>query len=223
MPDMKKLISLTIAFAMFLAPAASSQKVVDVYDVTITLSVPRVYDNTSSMGYRKYQRQQITGEMVVTYDCLGEPSVTLRGLVNKTHKISGSGVRYGETECEFVRWHYIGDNKRDQFKTPSVSFYAEIDPSYNISQKVDEDNSLLLTFSGTGVSTLSKSMRGFSGARTVSRLRGYATGTIGCGCYAYGHVSPTRVAGPFGPLNVVPDVASVFGRWTAKFNKAKSQ
>ena len=47
MPDMKELIALTIAFAMSLAPAASSQKVVDVYDVTISLSVPRVYDNTA--------------------------------------------------------------------------------------------------------------------------------------------------------------------------------
>ena len=50
MPDMKELIALTIAFAMSLAPAASSQKVVDVYDVTISLSVPRVYDNTARIG-----------------------------------------------------------------------------------------------------------------------------------------------------------------------------
>ena len=161
--------------------------------------------------------------MVVTYDGGGEPSITLRGLVNKTHKISGFGVRYSETECELVRWHYIGDNKKDLFKTPSVSFYAEIDPSYNISQRVDEDNSLLLTFAGTGLSTLSKSMRGFSGVRTINRLHGYATGTLGCGCYAYGHVSPTRIAGPFGCLDIVPDVAAVYGTWTAKFNKAKSR
>ena len=191
---MKKLIALTIAFAMFIAPATSAQKTVDVYDVTISLSVPRVYDNAASLGQRKYQRQKITGEMVVTYDGSGEPSITLRSLVNRTHKISGSCVRYSATECELVRWHYIGDNKKCLFKTPSVSFYAEIDPSYNISQRVDEDNSLLLTFAGTGSSTLSKSMRGFSGARTINRLHGYATGTLGCGCYAYGHVSPTRIA-----------------------------
>lgn len=219
---MKKLPVTLLAIATLSVHPLRAQTIVDVYDVTLRLWIPRVFDNSSSLGYRKYQLQRIVGELAVTYDGLSEPSIEFRRLENRTHRISGTNVKYGDAECGEVRWHYIGNNRNDTFKTPSVSFRAGLDPDYNISQRVDEDNSLLLVFSGTGSTSSSKTLRGIRGAQTAHCLHGYATGTLGCGCMAYGHISPTRLIGPYGFLDCVPDVAAVFGSWTAKFNRKKS-
>lgn len=51
--------------------------------------------------------------------------------------------------------------------------------------------------------------------RTIGGMRGFAAGTLGCGCKAYGHVSPTRQAGWNGATDKVDDVAAVSGQWIA--------
>lgn len=51
---------------------------------------------------------------------------------------------------------------------------------------------------------------------------GKVSGTLGCGCRAYGHVSPTRVAGPFGPTDWVDDVAEVDGTWSICYDAKAS-
>ena len=55
--------------------------------------------------------------------------------------------------------------------------------------------------------------------KQLKTLSGYAAGTIGCGCMAYGHVSPTRMLGFWGATDIVDDVAAVHGTWTAKLIK----
>lgn len=196
--------------------------VTDVYDVRMSIYIPRVYDNMGSMGYRKVQRQRIDGKIAVVYSSHGEPRVYFRDCVNKTHRVSGVNVTYMESQCRGVRWHYIGNNRTGSFKKPSVSFSVELWPDYNVSAIVEEDNSLVVQFAGKGTASSSHAYRGETGMQTIVTLSGYVVGTLGCGCSDYGHVSPTRIAGPFGPLDYVVDVASVYGNWTARFNKKES-
>lgn len=56
----------------------------------------------------------------------------------------------------------------------------------------------------------------------IRKLGGNVSGTIGCGCSAYGHISPTRVLWFWGASSQVDDVAAVYGKWSAKFNRKKS-
>lgn len=218
-----KLLSLVSAVLAF--SSVMSTTITDVYDFKMSVKVPRVYNNMASLGYRKYQHQRIVGEMRVVYDTENPfaPTVVLTNLVNKTHKVSGVCVKYTCEPSSGVRWAYLGDNKTGIFKTPSVSFAAELYPDYNVQQTVDEDNSMFVSFAGLGSSSTSYSYRNCANTRTVRLLHGYVTGTIGCGCHDYGHLSPTRVIWAYWPLtDVVTDVASVYGTWTAKFRKSSS-
>ena len=255
---MRKLVTTLIAFTA-LAASAVTWPIVDVYDLKMSVKVPRIYNNNTSLGYRKYQSQRITGELRLIYnDQFSRPTIIVTNLVNNTHKMSnGANVRYSVTVDEgtyvFPRINLIGNNRTDVFKTASVCFYIDAEPSYNKGDD-DEDNSLLVTMAGTGKTSTSK----VKGARIISTMTGNLAGTLGCGCRAYGHTSPTRLAGPFGYLTyypfwwpdylkgywddkwnswilcnglvntssldpVVDDVAAVWGTWAAKYNKNKSR
>ena len=189
----------------------------DVFDVTLSLNVPRVYQNEQSQGYRKIQRQTVKGEMTWEYGADGRISdVRFSGFVNRTHVMSnGRNVTYDVDIDRLVstpRFNLIGSNKTGVFKTPSVSFFLVMEPSYNIGA-LDEDNALYVMLSGKGTTAVQGN---------VKTLTGNVAGTIGCGCTAYGHKSPTRVIGEFGATDNVDDVAAVYGTWKAVFNRKKS-
>lgn len=185
---------------------------VESYTFKMHLKVPRIYNNNQSLGSRKYQTQMVVGIMQLCYQSDGRlVDVRFKDLVNKTHKLSnGKNVTY-QTMLDsimFPRFNAIGSNKTKKFNVASVCFSIAAEPNYNIGQ-MDEDNGLYLVLSGKG--SISKSQ--------LKTLSGYAAGTIGCGCMAYGHVSPTRKIGFCGATEDVDDVASVYGSWCAKLLK----
>lgn len=200
------LMCVAFAFCAFSA-------VIDVYDFTMRLKIPRVYSNTQSLGYRKLQTQKITGQIHVRYTDGELPEIIVTNLVNHTHKINGSSIRYQCYKDEYAisRFNYIGNNRKNVFIKPGLSFSFIADPSYNIGA-IEEDNSLYLQLAGYGTSSAKK----FAGNRIPSKLRGNVTGNLGCGCTEYGHKSPTRVIGWYGFTDYVDDVAPVYGSWTMK-------
>lgn len=193
--------SLTAVLAAMLPLLASA--LTDVYAFRMTLHVPRVYDNAQSTGYRKYQTQRLEGELRLTRVKGHEPEVGVIGLRNRTHKVGGACVTY-ETTVDGVVWHVIGNNWTGKFNVPSMKFEIDADPSYNVGAD-EPDNTLLLTLAGKGTGS-------------GKALHGYATGQIGCGCYAYGHRSPTRL---FYDLGTVVDTASVWGTWRAIYKRTE--
>lgn len=213
--------SIALAASALLSASAQSKQVTDAYNFKMTLDVPRIYDNMESKGYRKYQKQTITGQMYLTYDdaAATSPTVSFSKLVNQTHKVSGEKVTYDAviTEDTFPVVNAIGSNKTGEFRIPSVSFEIEALPSYAITAP-DEDNSLYVTISGKGKSAI------VGNCRVIRSLSGSVAGTIGCSCRVYGHVSPTRVMGAYGPTGYVSDIAAVFGTWKAtRVKKASRQ
>lgn len=190
---------------------------VDVYSFTMRLYVPRVRDNARSLGYRKYQLQTIKGEMRMAYGPdAALVDVAFANMVNKTHRLAnGTRVSYGSTSLDWTippRFNAVGSNRTGAFKTASIYFYVAADPSYNIGE-LEEDNSLYVMLAGKGV---------FDSKRLgLKSAKGHAAGTIGCGCAAYGHKSPTRRITFYGPGQEVDDVASVFGRWSMKYSRTE--
>ena len=224
---MKKLAILCVlvmtAYGAFATPTT------DVYDFRMRVKVPRIYDNTASLGKRKWQTQLITGQMLVNYDTDDiAPVITFKNCVNLTHKINKKNVTYlcEQGYDEVVRrWVVMGNNKTGVFKDGSCFFFADFEPSYNIGDD-EPDNSLLLYFGGYGTLQKVKTYLpcdctcGESGtAYKVKNWKGYCVGTMGCGCRAYGHTSPTRVLGFCGPAcDWVSDVAAIpMGQWQAKY------
>ncbi len=207
-----------ISMALLTAIICNAKEVVDTYDLTMSLKIPRIYDNTQSLGYRKDQTQKIKGQLKIIYrDGSYRPEFQIVGLINKTHKINGKNITYtttvdNEGQVVYPRFNYIGNNKTGEFKRAKIIFYIDANPSYNIGMD-EPDNTLLITLSGTGLAVKDKK----SGTQYVKKLTGKVVGQLGCGCTAYGHVSPTRVVGPCGPTDVVDDIAAVEGTWTAKF------
>ena len=185
----------------------------ELYSFKMALYVPRIYDNSNSLGSRKYQRQTVAGNMQICYDKNGNlVDVKFCNLINKTHKLSnGKNVTYTTylDNVMFPRFNAIGSNKTKKFNVASVCFSIAAEPSYNIGE-MDEDNGLYLVLAGKGKLTSNGQLK---------NLSGYAAGTIGCGCKAYGHVSPTRRIGFYGATDQVDDVAAVYGNWSAKFLK----
>lgn len=180
------------------------------YDLRLSLYIPRIYNNNESNGYRKYQRQVITGKLFLGFSFNGElVDYKFSSFINNTHKLSnGKNVTYRvelDKDACWPRFNAIGSNKTGLFKTASVCFAIGAEPSYNIGE-YDEDTSLFITLAGKG--KVSK-----SGRLTVS---GYAAGSLGCGCMAYGHISPTRRIGKYGATAAVVDVAAVHGTWRMK-------
>jgi len=180
-----------ILFAML--PFAAFAKTC-VYDVTMHLRVPAIVDNMQSLGRRVYKTQLLKGQMTVK-DTDREPDVTFTTLENRSHKVGLRYVSY-DVGVDKVGWHAVGDNRTGVFRKASVFLSVEATPSYALAD--GEDNTLILTLAGCGA--------------TDRAISGYATGQLGCGCYAYGHVSPTRI---YGTCTVV-DTAAVWGTWRAR-------
>lgn len=182
------------------------------YTFTMSLHIPKIYNNTSSLGYRKYQTQKIVGQMQLCYDADGSlVDVQFYNLVNKTHKLSnGKNVTYKTVldSVVYPRFTAIGNNKSGKFKTATVAFAIAAEPSYNIGL-FDEDTSLYLTLAGKG--TIGKN-------GLMTKATGYAAGTLGCGCKAYGHISPTRSLDWNGVSSEVVDVAAAYGTWKIKYD-----
>ena len=223
---MKKVITLVFLAALaILALSASIESdkatvptFTDIYSLKMSVRIPRVYDNMESNGYRKYHVDTLIGELRMTYpaDGSGRATLSVENLYNKSHKVGGEFVTYEsyiDADAVFPRVNLIGSNKTGIFKKPSVVFALVCDPSYNIGE-VTEDNTLYITLSGTG--GISKMKR--KNAQVIKSLSGYLAGIIGCGCSEYGHTSPTRVNGAFGPISdAVDDVAAVWGQWRATY------
>lgn len=130
-------------------------------------------------------------------------------MVNRTHKMAnGSYVTYDSTRLgDFTAcFNAIGSNATGLFKTSSICFGLDAEPSYSIGE-FDEDNALYIVLSGKG-SFLPNGM--------LKSAKGNAAGTLGCGCGAYGHLSPTRKISHFGPSSEADDIAAVFGIWMMK-------
>ena len=185
----------------------------DIYNFNMVLKVPRIYDNYQSMGYRKLQPQRLSGELHFIYKSNGKTTVEVKNLKNKTHKINGVPITYICYKYPYQGHEptmvAIGSNKTGVFKSGGVEFAFQADPSYNIGF-LDEDNTLMLELSGYG------NIRN----NTLKNLRGAVKGQIGCGCMAYGHVSPTRLW--FGRLtDIVKDVAPLYGSFTATYKGSK--
>jgi hypothetical protein len=201
----------------------ADQTIIDEYDFTMSLKVPRVYNNTQSLGYRKDQKQKIKGTLKIIYkeDEL-RPTLEITNLVNITHKINDKNITYqttvdNEGEIVYPRFNYIGNNKTGKFNKAKIIFYFDANPSYNIGED-EPDNSLLVTLSGTGNTKIIKQCN--TKIQIVNIISGFVTGTLGCGCSAYGHVSPTRIVGPYGPIcDAVDDVCAIVGEWKAKFKQ----
>ena len=182
------------------------------YQFKMQLHVPRVYDNTKSLGYRKYQTQTIKGQLSFDYSKDGKLiGMSFVNLVNYSHRMSnGKYVTYaGALDDErTLNCVAIGSNKTKKFKTACICFSLVAEPSYNIGE-LDEDTSLYITLSGKG------SIKN----NAIKTANGVVTGTLGCGCYAYGHTSPTRLWWLYGVTSEVSDVAAVYGKWSIKLIK----
>lgn len=184
----------------------------DEYSFSLTLKVPQVLNNTSSLGERKFKTQHIKGKMYIVWHEDGTFSIEFSDLVNKNFKVRGVNVTYDAIpdESVFPRFNYIGNNKTGKFSTPCLCFAVVLEPSYALGGAT-EDNSFTLVLSGKGTSSFKKDQN-----RTVAKtFSGYAAGRQGCGCAAYGHKSPTRDATVCGPGERDNDVVATFGKWTA--------
>ena len=189
----------------------------DVYSFNLRLKVPQVFNNTTSLGYRKYQAQTIKGDMYVKWLSDGSYAIQFSNLANNKFKVSGTYVTYKGYEDRnvvYTRYNYIGSNSTESFKTPCLCFFLELEPSYAKGGN-NEDNSFYVLLSGSGSSFFKKS----AGSRIAKKFYGYAAGTQGCGCAAYTHKSPTRSATVCGPMDDVSDVVATYGTWTAKWKK----
>lgn len=204
----------------FISRASTVRCTVDEYKLVMYVYVPRIYDNNTSLGYRKYQKQKISGVLQIAYpnDC-SSPVILVEDLVNKTQKLSNkSTITYKckiDSGVMYPRVNLIGNNMTGKFHTGSVNFYLDAEPSYNRGED-DEDNSLLITLAGRGYT------KSVGTGRRMYSIKGNLAGTLGCGCYAYGHTSPTRVAAWRGPSSTVDDVAAVWGSWTATYKTSYS-
>lgn len=186
---------------------------IDVYDMTLTLKVPQVLENTTSTGYRKFKTQKIKGTMYVKWLSDDTFGLEFANFENMNFKVGGYRVSYkaiADNNVVYQRYNYIGNNGTDVFKTPCICFYLELEPSYAIGGNT-EDNSFYILLAGSGTSVFKKR----DDYRVANKMAGYVAGTQGCGCAAYTHKSPTRSAGIYGPTDRVDDVVATYGRWKA--------
>ena len=236
-------LHLALIAAMIVVPyLARSEYYVHEYSLKLTQQVPKIFNNTQSKGFRQYTTQRLRGTMWIVYsDKDTRPMIFVTELVNLSHKLSnGDQVTYkvqvnnnGYLSGPMTRVNLIGNNLSDIFNRASVVFYMDAEPSYNKGED-DEDNSLLLTCAGKGNTvrrsvkvrvyqnkdkngTLCSSVVDLGINRIINSLSGYDAGTLGCGCHAYGHKSPTRVSSFLGHSDIVDDVASSYGTWRAQY------
>ena len=215
------MLSLIVALCLVSGSSSPDKQIVDIYNLTMQLKVPQVVENTQSLGKRLYRTQKITGNLLVHYDIDQESveMIELTNLTNHSFKVGGKKVTYKalpdfESMVPCI-WNAIGSNKTLVFNKSSVCFSAELEPSYALSEP-DNDNSLILVFSGNGA-MVKKTIDGIKTKFPVV-ISGYAAGTQGCGCHDYGHLSPTRTIGPYGATSNAVDIASIYGTWKAKFS-----
>ena len=194
---MKSMFFAVVALFVGISPLSALSETV-VYKLTMVLKVPRVYENTQSLGYRKNQTQKVYAYVYVDKSNLdgGEPRIEVYDCINKTHKVGGSYVTYSDVSAQDVMWRYIGSNKTGVFKNTNIRFALDLDPSYNIGAD-EPDNTLVIMLSGFGT--------------TEKSIKGMVTGQIGCGCRAYGHKSPTRTVDCS-----VSDIVPLSGTFTMK-------
>lgn len=189
----------------------------DEYSFQMRLKVPQVKDNAESKGYRKMEWQTIKGKFYIVWREDGSFSLDFSDVKNDNFKVRGVKVSYEGLILDYavpVNFVYIGDNKKNKFETPCLSFYVELVPSYAMGQ-FGEDNSFVVLLAGDGRTKKVKSL----GCRIASRFSGGVGGTQGCGCMLFKHKSPTRAAGMLGPTDKVVDVVPTYGRWTAHWKK----
>ena len=194
---MKSMFFAFVALFVGISPLSALSETV-VYRLTMSIKIPRVYENTQSLGYRKNQVQKIVSYAYVDKSNLegGEPRIEVYDCINKTHKVGGLYVTYRDVSAQDVMWRYIGSNKTGVFKNTNVRFSLDLDPSYNIGAD-EPDNTLVIMLSGCGTNEKS--------------INGMVTGQIGCGCRAYGHTSPTRTVDCS-----VSDIVPLSGTFTMK-------
>lgn len=198
---MKDIFAAIAILFLGLSPYQAESEVL-AYKLTMRLRVPRVYNNTQSLGYRKMQYQTIVGYVIVDKDVTkaeeytGEPEMSVFRVYNKTHKVNNANVTYGDADATDVMWRYIGSNKTGVFKNTNIKFSLDLNPSYNIGAD-EPDNALIVTLSGYGTSE--------------KYIKGSVSGQIGCGCMAYGHVSPTRTV-----EGNVSDITPLYGTFTMR-------
>jgi hypothetical protein len=212
---MKRILTL---LSILVIVQVCSAAIVDEYTLKMYVYVPRIYNNTESQGYRKYQRQIVQGTLKLTYEgSQVRPTITITNLVNKTQKVSSGYITYTTAVDQgtfiYPRINVIGNNRTGIFKTGSLVFYIDANPSYNVGED-DEDNSLLVVLAGKSTT------KATNGRRVLNICRGNLAGTLGCGCMSYGHTSPTRVMGSEGPTDDVDDVAAVFGTWIMRYTRS---
>lgn len=203
-----------IAFAFVLVSSSFLiGQTVDTYAFRLNLKVPRIYDNSKSLGYRKLQSQRITGELQLIYSDDGEVKIRVNNLVNGSHRINGRKITYTYYDYPYEGHEplvvAIGNNGTGKFRDCGVEFAFQAEPSYNIGA-VDEDNTLILELSGYGKIKND----------VLRNIRGTVKGQIGCGCKAYGHVSPTRLYLGF-VSDVVYDIAPLYGTFSASFRNRR--
>ena len=211
----KKIISAAV-FCAFLVPLTALaprdgrmmvlNNVTDYYDFRLYLKVPVIVDNMESQGYRKFKRQELRGTLTVHYfeNHLNETvfDMSIPALTNKHYKIRGANVTYETTVGESPVWVAIGNNRTGVFHNSCIAIDIDANPSYNVGDD-EPDNTLILKISGRG--------------NQFSMFSGFAAGQIGCGCHAYGHISPTRQLGPQGATDKVQDIAACFGQFRMKW------
>lgn len=202
---------------LFLLPIFSlyGENYVDVYSFKLRLKVPQVFNNSTSKGYRKFQLQYIKGQMLIEWQTDGTYKIEFADLKNYNFKVQDACVTYeAEINTDVVSPHYtyIGSNQSNVFKTPSIGFLAQFEPSYAIGEAA-EDNSFTLMIAGKGAPEK------LHNAIVAKTFRGRAAGMQGCGCYAYGHKSPTREATILGAGTEVTDVVATYGTWVARFQR----
>ena len=204
---------LFVIFAGFIIPivAAASSTVgrpstnlTDIYKLRMRLRVPVIYNNMESQGLRRYRPQVFSGELRIHYGGEGgdEAEISIPALTNMSYKIRNMHVSYKTQITGYPIWSAVGNNKTGVFQKATLSFGIDANPSYNVGDD-EPDNTLILTLALVG--------------KQFGRLNGYASGQLGCGCHAYGHVSPTRALGSRGATNRVIDIAAVSGQVYLKY------
>ena len=160
-----------------------------------------LYDKTGEEKYRlalDHVRTQLdtmprTKEGSFWHKDIYPNQVWLDGLYNRDYKIGGKNVTYQPAVTK-ASLHAIGSNLTQKFKVVMPSMEMTLNPSYNIGDD-EPDNTLILKLAGDG---------------SAKKMTGYVTGDVGCGCYAYGHTSPTRIV--YWPW-VSSRYVSCYGRW----------
>ena len=183
----------------------ANTNVTDIYELRMRLKIPAIIDNMESQGRRKYKSQLFYGELRIHYtgkDGDYSAEISIPALTNRSYKIRDNCVTYRTEITGYPIWSAIGDNKTGVFNKATLAFGINADPSYNVGDD-EPDNTLILTLSLIG--------------NQFGRMSGYAAGQLGCGCHAYGHVSPTRAIGPNGATDNVVDIAAVNGTVYLKY------